>query len=49
MPARISKCGDRLAETADDGVVLGDDDQATGPAGFAEDRLGIERLDGRNM
>ena len=36
-------------QAADDGVVLGDDDQATRPASFAEDCLGIERLDRRNM
>ncbi len=43
------KSGDGFAEAADDSVVLGDDDQATGLAGLAEDRFGIQRFDRGNM
>lgn len=37
--------GHGFAEAADHGVVLGDDNEAAGLAGFAQDRLGVERLD----
>src|SRR6266567_8625 len=40
---------DGLSEAADDRVILGDNDQATKPAGFSAYRLGIQRFDRRNM
>src|SRR3981189_2713604 len=37
--------GNRLTQTTDLAVVLGDDDQTTGLARFAEDRFYVQRLD----
>src|SRR6478609_10697419 len=46
--AHQQRCN-RLTQATDLAVVLGDDNQTTGLARFAEDRFYVERLDSGNM